>query len=188
MNKKSIVLIRLGIGLALLTLGCQALSNLEPILFPEPTPTPRTWPYSAFVPPHKSVEVKVNQPLEIKSHHISTEQLGSVEIRVNGQLLRTEETAGQATTFPGRLIDVEVTYDQSGQIIGVEPDIVAAGQPTDLIEIGQVNLPGQDIPAKSRTVALIWVGRVPGIYELSMVARDVAERRGNTIVQRIEVK
>jgi hypothetical protein len=133
--------------------------------------------------------VEVNQPLEVKSHHISITQVVSVEIRVNGQLLRSEKTAGQSDTFPGRLIDVQdVTYDETGQIIRVEPDILAARKPTDLVEIGQINKPGLDIPTKSRTVSLIWVGRVPGVYELSMVARDIDGRPGNTIVQRIEVK
>ncbi len=83
---------------------------------------------------------------------------------------------------------MQVAYDESGQIIGVEPDIRAAGETSDLVAIGQISRPGSVITTTSRTVSLVWVGRVPGVYELSLVARDIDGRPGNTIVQRIEVK
>ncbi len=169
MNKKSTPIIWLAIGLILLTISCQTFSDIEIFASPDPTPTPKSWPHSAFVPPHKSAQVFVGQELQIDSYHVSTEKLKKIEIFVNGQRLRTEESgaAGQTDAFPSGLVNVRVrSEDGLMSVSSVEPEIPTAG----------------------KKLTLIWRAQVPGVYELSMVATDVTSRTGNTIVQQIEVK
>jgi hypothetical protein len=168
MNKKSAILIGWMASLVLLTLACNSLglgSSDE-----RATATPKSWPYSTFIPPRASTQVSLGQELVIESYHSSTVQLDNIQVWVNGQLLTTEDStaAGKTNTFPNDLATVRlITEDGEVTAGNVTP---AAG------------------PVYNKTVLIVWTGHVPGAYELSMSATDTAKRTGNTITQRIEVK
>jgi len=152
------------VGLIIITMACQTLNNLNITGTSVPTPTPQSWPHSTFVPPRKHVQVPAEQRLQIDSYHASTTNLEAVEIFVNGQKLVPEETAatGQTGTFPRDLADVQLRTEDD--------------EPT------------ANAPTAGKKITLIWVGHVPGTYELKMVATDASGRTGNPIVQLIEVK
>jgi len=165
MNKSNAVILGTILSLTLLTLACGSIFSS----YSTPTAAPKFWPNSTFVPPNKSIQVPLGQEVIIESYHASTEPLTAVQILVNGQPLTTEASsaAGQSNTFPNDLANVRVlTQDGEVTTSSVEPAL----------------------PTYSKTVQLLWTGRVPGVYELSMVATDEANRTGNTIVQRIEVR
>jgi hypothetical protein len=169
MNKKSMIMMRLIVGLTLLTMGCQTIGGLEILGFGEATPTPIPWPHSTFVPPRKSVQVAVGQALQIDSYHLSPERLDKVEIFVNGQPIKSEDTAAadQAAIFPGQLVNVQVLSEQG------------------LVQASRVQ---PEFPSAAETVSLIWVSYIPGTYDLSLIATDTTGHKGQPIVQRIEVR
>ncbi len=165
MGKKSINPILFVLGLALLAMGCQISEQLISFSLTEPPVTDR--PHSTFVPPRERIQVDLEQILQVESYHTSKDQLGTLEIFVNGQPIRSEKTSGSKGTFPHNLASVAVLIE---------------GQPviTNAIQSQQ--------PIPAWTVSIQWVGHVPGTYDLSMVVTDQAGHPGEPIVQRIEVK
>ena len=183
------------ISLALFTLACQSLGSFSSSESEPPERTPVVLPNSAFVPPAANVQVAVGQPLEITSHHVSPRKvpLTEIEIRVNGQALRTEQTASQPGNFPGRFVaGVQVLRDDNtDQIIGTQPELLRPIQENELVGIGQVAPDDRDLSETSQTVTLIWVGYKPGTYDVSLIATDAAGQASNSnqpITQRIEVR
>ena len=168
MNNKSALLIGWIAGLALLTLACNSFgfgSSDE-----RASATPKSWPHSTFIPPQASTQVPLGQELVIESYHSSTAELDDIQIWVNDQLLTTEDStaAGKTNTFPNDLATVRlITEDGEVTSSSVAP---ATG------------------PTYSKTVLIVWTGHVPGVYELRMTATDTADRTGNAIIQRIEVR
>lgn len=205
--------LRLFLVFALLTLSCQAFDDLDfTISQTAPVDEPDEWPLSAFtqiillneenpsiVPlsvqnvqeavtiapadpndlprglllPQETVPVPAGQPVLIETIHLSPTLLDSIAIFINGQPLPSEENAG-VTPFPGGYVDLVAHSDDRVARTGVF-------RPT--------------WPIREEKLSLLWVGRVPGTYELRLVAtrkpddpQQAEVIRGNTIVQRIEVQ
>jgi len=159
------------IGAVLLVIGCQLSSRLGPgiIDFLQPIwPTPNVWPRSAFVVPQEVVRAKVGQKLHLNSYHMSIEELDVIEILVNGHQLGGEisAVAGQAI-FSNYLASIQVRSK-------VRPVL------TNTIRLSYLS--------RAWAVTIQWEGHVPGVYELKLVATDVAGHQGQPLVQRIEVR
>lgn len=153
-------------GLALLTLGCQSLLDIELPSFAQSVVLDEDWPKSTFVHPASRVQTFPGHPLTIETYHLSTEPLTAIKILINGQPLRSEETAG-AGAFPVGRLNVQVQTETG-----------------DLVQTDRVTPP---LPTTKQTVTLLVVGNTPGCYDLSLVATDEAGREGTPVVQRIDV-
>lgn len=185
MPKKSNKTILFAAGLVLLTIACQA-----PELFRLTLIGPAQGPVrSNFVPPRDVIRVEVGRPLPLESFHAGSNKLAGVEVFVNGQPVRAEETAGPSA-FPVNLALVQVlTRDQpsAGNLAGLA---YPSGACRSLARQGgavQTNALDLRYPSTHWSVCHVWVGRIPGTYELSVVAIDQTGERGEPVVQRIEV-
>lgn len=173
------------LGLVLLTIACQA-----PEFFRLTLIGPSQGPVrSNFVPPRDVIRVEVGRPLPLESFHAGPNKLAAVEVFVNGQPIRAEETAGQPA-FPVNLASVQVlTRDQpsAGNLAGLA---YPSGPCRNLARQGgavQTNALDLRYPATHWSVCHVWVGLIPGAYDLSVVAIDQTGERGEPVVQRIEV-
>ncbi len=206
MLKKYILALLLAIGLILLTTACQSLPGFN-LFSATQEPDPNA-PHSNFVAAQEVLLTNVGQPVLIESHHIGVTKVTTVEIAINNQSPRTEATAGQANVFPQDLATVQVL--ERGQPTQADLQalrIVSNLQPLDstqgqslaslspacqeLLRSGgpvQTNVLTSDTPSSRWTVCHLWMGHVPGTYDLSVVAIDEAGRRGKLVVQRIEVR
>lgn len=191
MNKESTVIIWFSIGLVVLSLGCRTLDGLNLTGSATPTPTPISWPHSTFVPSQKSVRVRVGRPLVIETHHLTgmAYRLEKLEIFINGQPIRTEETSGQAT-FPPELAAIQIVKPEQAE--PVSPVSLQTAPPAcqALLLAGNaplLNSPESQFPSAEWNVCYVWIGRVPGTYDLSMVATDNTGARSELISERIEV-
>lgn len=206
MREKSIFALFLAIGLALLTTACQSLPGFN-LFSAAQEPDPNA-PRSNFVAAQQVLLTNVGQPVLIESYHIGATKVTTVEIAINNQSPRTEATAGQANVFPQDLATIQVlergqptqanlqslriasnlqsfdtTQDQSlASLSSTCQALLRSGGPV------QTNVLTSDAPASRWTVCHLWRGRVPGTYDLSVVAIDKAGRRGQPVVQRIEVR
>lgn len=167
MESNSKIIMGVIAGLAVLTLGCQSLLDIELPTFGQTADAEMSWPHSTFVPPTKRVQIFTGQALELETYHLSPEQLTDIQIFVNGQPLRSEETAG-STAFPDRLLNVQVRSGEDGR----------------LVQTARVT---PALPTSEETVSVVVIGNTPGRYDLSLVAADEAGQEGTPIVQRIEV-
>jgi hypothetical protein len=205
--------IRLIIIFALLTLSCQAFDDLNfTISQTAPADEPDEWPLSAFtqiallsdenVPilpfnvqnvrnavtiapagptdlppglllPQETVPVPAGQPILIESIHLSPTLLDNIAIFINGQPLTREENS-EVTPFPGGYINLLVHSENK------------------LLRTGRFRPPW---PIREEKLSLLWVGLVPGTYELRLEASRKPDDPqqdepipGNSIVQRIEVQ
>lgn len=165
MQPRTNFMLRLLLGLAVLTLGCQSVLDVELPDFFSSTPQV-SWPHSTFVPPTKRTQIVKGQAVELETYHLSPDKLTRIEIAVNGQPLRSEETAGLAA-FPAGRLNVQVRGDDGG-----------------LIQTAQVT---PVLSATKQTVSLVVVGTTLGSYDLSVVAFDGSGQAGEAAVQRIEV-
>ncbi len=182
MNKKSNTTVLFATILALLTIACQISETISL--------DTSSVPHSNFVPPRAIIQVEVGQPWPIESYHISKNKLDVVEIFVNGQPLRAEETSGQPT-FSTELATVQVL--DRGRPVHEAFTVLEfpAAICQTLLEKGgpvQTNSLALKYPSSTWSVCHIWIGHIPGIYDLSVVATDKADQKGEAIVQRIEVK
>ena len=204
--------LRLIVIFALLTLSCQAFDDLD-FSFSRPAPAdePDEWPVSAFtqivlledenVPvlplrvqnirkavtvaptdatdlppglllPQKTVPVPAGKAVLIESIHLSPTLLDNIAISINGQPLTKEENS-PVTPFPGGYINLLVQSENK------------------FLRTGLFRPPW---PIREEKLSLLWVGLVPGTYELKLVASRKPEDpqqsniTGNSIVQRIEVQ
>ncbi len=187
MSKKSNITVLFATTLVLLTMACQL---SEFINFSSTGPAATGVPRSNFVPPREIIQVDVGEPWPIESYHISKNKLGAVEIFVNGQPIRAEETSGQPT-FPTELATVQALI--RGRI--AEPSFTVLKFPAAtcriLLEKGgpeQTNSLALKYPSSTWSVCHIWIGHIPGAYDLKVVATDKAGQESKEIVQRIEVK
>lgn len=205
--------IRLIIAFALLTLSCQTFNDLDfTVSQTAPADQPDAWPLSAFtqivlldeenVPtlplnvqnirdavtvdptspidlppglllPQETVPVPAGQPVLIETIHLSPTLLDNVAIFINGQPL-TQEEGSEVVPFPGGYIDLVVHSDD---------------------RVARTGIFRPPWPIREEKLSLLWVGLVPGVYELSLVAsrepddpQQAGAVPGNTIVQRIEVQ
>ena len=186
MSKKSNIIVLFATTLALLTMACQL---SEFINFSSIGPA-ATGVRSNFVPPREIIQVEVGQPWPIESYHISKNKLEKVEIFVNGQPIRAEKTSGQPT-FPEGLATVQglIRGRPAREAFTVLKFPAAACR--ILLDKGgpeQTNSLELKFPSSTWSVCHIWLGYIPGTYDLSVVATDKAGQKGEAIVQRIEVK
>ena len=205
--------LRLIIIFALLTLSCQAFDDLDfGLSRTEPVDEPDEWPVSAFTQivllenenapllplntqnirdtvtvapadatdlppglllPQETVPVPAGKVVLIESIHLCPTLLDNIAISINGQPLTKEENSN-VTPFPGGYINLLVQSEDK------------------LLRTGLFRPPW---PIRDEKLSLLWVGLVPGTYELELVAKRKPEDpqqsdliTGNSIVQRIEVQ
>ena len=144
-------------ALAIVTLGCQSLLDIELPSFGQTPTSDLSEPQSMFVPPNKRVQILEGKTLHVETYHISTDQLTDIQILVNGQPL-VSQAADAPDTF---------TAGQKENLI----DIKVQGEQGDVIETAQVK---PALPTAKKAVSLQIVGNVPGTYDLSLVATDEA--------------
>jgi hypothetical protein len=179
-------------GLAFLTLSCRSLGDLNFTAQEAPTPTPVSLPHSTFVPSETAAQVLVGVPLPLETHHLTAlaNRLERLEIFVNGQPVRTEATSGQVT-FPPELATIEIVTRNDPERANLA-EVVPFLPPTcrEVLHIGNgpvLDSPLSSFPSSDWNVCYVWIGCVPGTYDLSMVAIDRAGNRSEVIAQRIEV-
>lgn len=166
MQPRTNFMLRLLLGMAVLTLGCQSLLDVELPSFLNSTPE-TSWPHSTFVPPTKRTQIRKGQTVELETYHLSTDPLTEIKIFVNDQPLRPDEMTGVAA-FPTNLLDVQVRRDDGSLI-----------QPARVTPV---------LSATNQTVSLVVIGNTPGTYDLKLVAFDQAGQEApGEVTQRIEV-
>ena len=187
MRKKPTFALFFVISLAFLLAACQSLPGFNIFETAEPDADA---PRSNFVPPRQDIQVGVGQLLPIESYHIGSTKLMTVEIAINGQPLRAEATAGQPNTFPAYLAIAQVLV--VGQPAQADLPQLPFPAPVCRNELHdgpvQTNALALTPPSSVQTVCHIWMGRIPGTYNLSLVAVDEMGRRGAPITQTIEVR
>jgi hypothetical protein len=188
MFKKSTVILFFTVTLVLLA-GCQSLPGFN--IFSSGQETDAAKPRSNFVDARQSIQVGVDEPLAIASYHRGHDKLAALQISINGQPLRSEATAGQPNTFPENLATAQA-------LVWGQPTLAALAN-LDFPAATCENLASAGGPVQSHvllltppssvwTVCHVWVGHISGSYDLSIVAVDEAQRSGDPIVQRIEVR
>lgn len=115
-------------------------------------------PQSFFVAHQRTLWVDDEQVVPIATYHIGKERLTVLEVFINNQ---------PVAEFPAELATVQVLLD---------------GQPVQTNPIEPV------FPTRNWEVAIVWMGHTPGTYDLSLVVTDEAGRKGEPVVQRIEVR
>lgn len=189
MGKKSILTLFLALSLTLLFTACQSLPGFN--IFSNAPASEAAKPVSNFVDPRQSIRVGVDEPLGIASYHRGYTKLSALQISINGQPVRSEATAGQPNTFPGTLATSEILV--WGQPPQVSLERVSFPSPACQY-LRRADGPVQTNPlpltppSSVWTVCHIWIGHTRGTYDLSLVAVDDAQRAGEPIVQRIEVR
>lgn len=148
------------------------------------------------LPAQPTFQVAVSRPsdgiihrLDIESYHLSrSSKFGRVDIWVNGQLVRSEQSGGPAA-LPDYLAEM--------QVLG-EPDGVASLDfmllpSSNCQRVGERNLTRRlnpielKYPSSTWSLCHTWIGLAPGTYELKMQATDRAGVQGEPVIQRIEV-
>ena len=122
-------------------------------------------PVSSFVPNQDVVRTKVGEARVLKSYHASKAQLDRLDILVNGQRIRTETTAANA--FSPALATVQVFVDNQ------------------LVTVSSLAPP---LPTNSWEVSILWIGRVPGTYDLTLQVHDKDAQMSDPVTQQIEVR
>lgn len=189
MHIKSTFALFFAISVAVVITACQSLPGFN--IFSSGPDSGEAKPVSNFVDPRQSIRVGVGEPLAIASYHRGYTKLSSLQISVNGQPIRSEATAGQANTFPDTLAAAQVlVWGQPAQaslerLSFPSPACQYLGQAGGPVQTNPLPLAP---PSSVWTVCHIWTGHIPGTYDLSLVAVDDAQRAGEPIVQRIEVR
>jgi hypothetical protein len=171
--------------LALLSAGCGSVLedfSLPTLVQTEATPVaPRM--QSAFVPSQKIMRVKEYQPVIIQSVHHSNANLKRIEIRINGQPPGAIVSDDRNNAFPADLAQVLLCLKETphGKIR------TARMQECRMEQLRAAGTITPEFPTTTQNVALTWLAKTPGTYQLSLVATDENEQE-STIVQRIEVR
>ena len=147
-------------------------------------------PRSNFVSERQVLRVRVGEPTPIESYHLSgPNKLGKLEIFVNGQLVKSEQTDG-SLAFPDTLATVQVLERGRPD----QPDFAILEFPAPacnrlLVKGGPAaaHLLEREFPASTWTVCHVWIGHIPGTYDLSLRVTDRTGQPGEMITQRIEV-
>lgn len=189
MFKKFILTLLPALSLALLITACQSLPGFN--IFSDGSDSDQAKPISNFVDLRQSLKAGVGEPLAIASYHRGYSKLAALQISVNGQPVRSETSAGQSNTFPDTLATTQVLV--WGQPSQATLERVNFDSPAcqNLRRVGgpiQTDVLPLTPPSSVWTVCHIWTGHVPGTYDLSLVAVDDAQRPGEPITQRIEVR
>lgn len=168
LRKNPIIPILITIGLALLTLGCQAVSEFTSFsLEGTPVTAEGGWPRSTFVPLRERVKVGVGEKLHLESHHLSPDKLDKLEILVNGGPVEAETPTEKGAIFSHKAGAVQISVD-------APPG-------------SQANTVQPKLSTSAWTVSMTWTAEVPGTYDLSLKATDMAGHPGDLVTQRIEV-
>jgi hypothetical protein len=146
-------------------------------------------PRSNFVAAYNVLRVQVGEPVPLASYHLTRDgRLGTLEIFVNDQPARSEQTA--ETAFPDNLATFQVLQrDRPGQPAFSLLEFPAPVCERLLVTGGpaSVHLLERPFPSSTWTVCHIWVANVPGVYDVSLQVIDRAGQQGQVITQRIEV-
>lgn len=190
MVKKFIILLYIVISLMIAVTACQSLPGFN-LFSSGGQEADQAAPVSNFVDRRQNLQARVGEPLAIASYHRGYEKLARLEISVNGQQLRSEATAGQPNIFPEYLAAAQVlvrgrpaqaSLQQLTYPVSACQYLAATGGP---VQTSSVPL---QPPSSVWTVCHIWLAQTPGIYELSIIAVDEDEHKGEPIVQQIEVR
>lgn len=127
------------------------------------------------------LKIPTGKPQQINSFHLSTEQLETIKISVNGQPLVASEEISATQTFPANLLDVSLCTDYQWQNTEVGPLLLCAK-----VEKANVFLPSQSFPTQKMMLSLVVTGTIPGTYNLGFSTADAAGRE-QEIIQQIEV-
>ncbi|MEW5960619.1 MAG: hypothetical protein AB1801_23090 [Chloroflexota bacterium] len=147
-------------------------------------------PHSNFVSAYHILRVKAGQAIPIESYHLTRAgKLGKLEIFVNDQPVTSEQVRPDAA-FPDTLATLQVL--ERGRAAQPAFSLLEFPAPACrrlLITGGPANahLIEREFPASYWTVCHVWIGHIPGTYDLSLRATDLDNRPGETITQRIEV-
>ena len=153
--------------LSALILSCQSVTDLTSLSLGGRPVADADWPHSDFVPLRESIQVAVGQSLHLESHHVSPAGLRKLEILVNEEPVKAEISSKQGTIFSNELGNIQILADAR-----------------HLTE----NFVEPQYPNSEWYVLLIWIGHMPGTYDLSLVVTDRAGRTGEPVTQRIEVE
>jgi hypothetical protein len=184
--KKMLFFLAVALGLLLGLTGCELPEDRFGLFGGGPDGAA---PRSNFVAAYRVVRVPAGQPVPLESYHLTQDgRLGTLEIFVNDQPLRSEQTA--ASAFPDNLATFQILQrERPGQ-----PDFSVLEFPAPacerlLVTGGPANAHRVErpFPAATWTVCHVWVGNVPGVYDVSLRVTDRAGRQGEMITQRIEV-
>ncbi len=141
------------------------------------------------LPAQPTFQVAVGHPLHIETYHLSrSSKFGRVDIWVNGQLVRSEQSGGPAA-FPDYLAEMQVLGEADGVL---SPDFMLLPS-SNCQRVGEMGLTRRlnpielKYPSSTWSLCHTWVGLTPGTYELKMQATDRAGVKGFPVVQRIEV-
>lgn len=168
MKNQPSIIYWLTLGLLFFSLACNSLPGLGQQT-PETVPTPVALdkPISSIEPllPARAnragdrVSLAVGEELILRTHHLSRNELDTLQIWVNDQPLNQ---------FPPELGQLDVI--SGDQILPADPLIAPA------------------LPTSEITVRLRWIGRLPGTYEIKLQVTDKAGMTGEPVSQRIEVR
>jgi len=181
------ILLGLAVGLLLVLAACEVPQDRFGLLGDGPV---RGAPRSNFVAAYEVLRVKPGQPIPIESYHLTrTGRLGRLEIFVNGQPV-TSELVSPEIAFPDNLAELQVLQrDRPGQPAISLLEFPAPACRRLLVTGGPVSahIIEREFPSSTWTVCHVWIGRVPGSYDLSLRVTDRAGQQGELITQRIEV-
>jgi len=185
-KKKTLIFLAVALGLLLGLTGCEVPEDRFGLFGGGPAGDA---PRSNFVAAYSVLRVKAGQPVPIESYHLSPDgRLGTLEIFVNDQPVKSEQTA--ETAFPDNLATFQVLQrDRPARPAFALLEFPAPACERLLVAGGPANahLVERPFPASSWTVCHVWVGYVPGVYDVSLRVTDRTGRQGQIVTQRIEV-
>jgi hypothetical protein len=141
------------------------------------------------LPTQPTFQVAVGHPLHIETYHLSrSSKFGRVDIWVNGQLVRSEQSGGPAA-FPDYLGEMQVLGWPDGVaspefILFPSSNCERVGEKGVARRLNPIEL---KYPSSTWSLCHTWVGLTPGAYELKMQATDGDGVKGEPVVQRIEI-
>ena len=148
------------------------------------------------LPAQPTFQVAMSRPsegiihrLDIESYHLSrSSKFGRVDIWVNGQLVRSEQSSGPAA-FPDDLAQMQVLGWPDG---AASPEFMLLPS-SNCERVGEKGVARRlnpielKYPSSTWSLCHTWVGLTPGTYELKMQVTDRDGVPGEPVVQRIEV-
>ena len=145
---------------------------------------------SNFVSAYRVLPIRLGQPIPIESYHLDRDgRLGTLEIFVNDQPVKSEQTG--LTAFPDNLATLQVLLRDRP---AAQPAFALLEFPAPACERlsvtggpARAHVVERAFPSSTWTVCHVWVGYIPGVYDLSLRITDRDGKQGEMITQRIEV-
>lgn len=185
-KKKLLFFLAVALGLVVGLTGCEVPEDRLGLFGGRPAGDA---PHSNFVAAYDLIRVQPGEPVPIASYHLTRDgRLGILEIFVNDQPVRSEQIV--ETAFPDNLAAFQVLQrDRPAQPAFSVLEFPAPACERLLVTggPGSVHLLERPFPSSTWTVCHVWVGNVPGVYDVSLRVTDLAGQQGQMITQRIEV-